>query len=258
VSTTFQFWKEWVKYCRDKCARNNIYMSTTGLGPIISHTYRVFTPKLFSHEEHSDLCTSLSIPSVPILHFVRSPSAMVVSGHFYHKQCLESWLNNHFSSSAPNRLRFGNASVFREMLDIMGENPVSWDQKQKSWCGLLNERSDIQGVRAEALRTIMAVDGVKTMLQDRVRMRERIREIKGRHFEICNSAPSSKKESWTVTWGAIKEELNIKRPLVPNINLEKSHTSHVPDAQRETMTDLASVELHRRLNTNLLKEYPNC
>ena len=111
-----------------------------------------------------ELCASLMRPTIPVIHFVRSPEAMVVSGHFYHQSCPEGWTEKHFDASDPITERFGNAFGFAQLLAVLSESTESWNLGQMTWCRLLKMKSDEQGVRAEALWNILALDGVRTML----------------------------------------------------------------------------------------------
>uniref|UniRef100_A0A6V2WV14 Uncharacterized protein n=1 Tax=Emiliania huxleyi TaxID=2903 RepID=A0A6V2WV14_EMIHU len=120
-----------------------------------------------------DAKKNLVLPLVPEKELVKGEQVRVynallgaVPRHpgMIHQSCPEGWTEKHFDASDPITERFGNAFGFAQLLAVLGESTESWNLGQMTWCRLLKMKSDDQGVRAEALWNILALDGVRTML----------------------------------------------------------------------------------------------
>ena len=254
AATTIAFWKAWNK-CKVECASQGVFLAPGGLQPLTSRgTWRNY--KWYTDSLRAELCASLMRPTIPVIHFVRSPEAMVVSGHFYHQSCPEGWTENHFDASDPITKRFGNASGFAQLLAVMGESTESWNLGQMTWCRVLKMKSDEQGVRAEALRNILALDGVRTMLEDRRRLRQRTLDLGSQYHEVCNEALSSRNTSAPAAWARLGSALSLS--VRPQKGLEQSHASRASDNDRARLARIAAVSLRGLLSAELLAEYPPC
>jgi hypothetical protein len=106
------------------------------------------------------------------VHFIRHPISMVVSGYSYHRRCPEHWTQDRgLLSSAPKSeatLFLGyerDRRVIEHMLVIGGAAPGL------SYCEMLHDCNESLGVAAEASRAMVAGDGLRRLLIDRLRLR---------------------------------------------------------------------------------------
>ena len=124
------------------------------------------------------------------VHFVRDPASMVVSGYLYHRACNEpSWTRMHFSTADPPDwvdLRFGSMTSFAKVLESVGHSMHSWAASNATYCEVLQSAPVAQGLRAEAIRSLNAADGVGTMLRDRLVLSR----YEGTLLEVCPPDPN--------------------------------------------------------------------
>ena len=128
-----------------------------------------------------------------------------------------------------------------------------------TWCGLLPNKTHEQAVFAEALRSTGALDGVRTMLEDRRRLQQRSLELGSRHIEVCLDDLSSSSSSAATAWSRLGRSLNLE--LKPNSVLEQAHSSRAGqdvDQLRARLGVLADGHLRNLLRADLLAEYPKC
>lgn len=146
------FWSAWLR-CRARCAASltkpttRFYANGLPIGALASLQHRA--------------------KSLTVLHFVRSPVDMIVSGYLYHRSCAEPrWTNSSrmtgmWSGVAGSVQWFGDAVTARQV-----RKQLHGDGQQWSYCTLLQHASPAQGLTAEATRSFGASDGVAKMVAD--------------------------------------------------------------------------------------------
>lgn len=143
--------------CQDTCAASGIYVDATGDFGLN-----------WANPRRRDRVTFRTLPAVPsrwygmsnktLIHFVRHPVDMVLSGYFYHKRCSE----HHWTSS----WHFERWWQYFPPKDQMSE---FYEQSQKlkvegGFCGYLKKVPEKRGIEAEVARTLGCVDGVRNMV----------------------------------------------------------------------------------------------
>lgn len=110
------------------------------------------------------LDTDILVPGSIVVHFVRNPIDMIVSGYLYHRGCQErSWtetwrIPKHKASRYPTNLHPNNLT--QPFIDaLQGEY-------NGSYCRFLQAAPPDVGIQAEAIRTMHADDGVGRMMNN--------------------------------------------------------------------------------------------
>jgi len=192
------------------------------------------------------------------IHFVRDPPSMVVSGYLYHVACNEpSWTDAHFSFDDPPAwmsLRFGSKESFARVLASLGETPSAWDASKATYCSLLRMKSVREGLRAEALRSTLAADGLGMMLVDR----RNLREHPGRLLEVCLEDATPGNPAYDTTWEAIGLVAGLKTLLhSPNWYTEHSTAiAGIRGSSRPFMFHYSQELLKEILPAELAAEQP--
>ena len=102
---------------------------------------------------------------------------------------------------------------------------------------------------------ILALDGVRTMLEDRRRLRQRTLDLGSQYHEVCNVALSSRNTSAPGAWARLGRAQFVGPPQK---ELEQSHASRASDNDRARLARMAAVSLRGLLSAELLAEYPQC
>ena len=103
---------------------------------------------------------------------------MVVSGYLYHRRCPEPWTKEVVqiqvgSKPTPAASLFLSGTKDRaRLLSIFSSGNPAIDVHNSSYCELLQAVHSSVGLRAEAMRSFVAVDGVRRMIIDRVRLQQ--------------------------------------------------------------------------------------
>ena len=109
------------------------------------------------------------------LHLIRHPAAMLVSGYLYHRRCPEPWTRERvdFGVAKPSpasNLFLGSPRERAKLLAVFAAGAPANEPQNASYCQLLQAVNASMGLRAEALRSMTAADGVRRMLVDRSRL----------------------------------------------------------------------------------------
>jgi len=168
-----------------------------------------------------------------VVHFIRHPVDMVISGYSYHLDCSESWTElplttdktavayaDRSSWKSTLAYRFGDHTNIKRIRDLLGAKPGD----AFSYCDLLKENrtGTAAGIEAETLRTLGAVDGVRRMLTD-FALLHRPRYYRPHHFvEVCNQDLSPLSEHFEATWYSLVELLKIDAELSEILQREES------------------------------------
>lgn len=140
-----------------------------------------------------------------VVHFIRHPVDMVLSGYLYHARCPEDW------TWAPgpfqHALRFPPRSrhPFRDSLDV---------SSNASFCQLLQRAGPVRGLRAEAARTLGAQDGVGNMARVSsflsTRMPTRVVAMCMAKYDPSTVSRADQRSYW----GALEQRLGLPRGTV--------------------------------------------
>ena len=241
-----EFWSYWdgeghSPACKKMCGLAGVHINTDGFGPN------------FPFELLAD---------ATVLHFVREPADMVVSGYLYHLDAKEpQWTDTHyplvgrrdpavlanasFASDPPTWMDdwFGSAASFTQVLEALGETPASWNAKRATYSELLRAASSAKGLLAEAIRTTAAPRGVRKMLEDRESLART--GVTGTLLEICLDQISHDDPDYTRAWDEIARAARIGNLLL-SPRWESTHATG--DARgRGGLTAVARGMLHRLL-----------
>lgn len=99
-----------------------------------------------------------------LIHMIRHPLDMLISGYLYHKNCSEAWT----SRSSMNTRRFPT------------DFPSEW---YHSYCATLKKMNTTEGLKAELKRSLFSDDGIGKMLKDVRYLQEAIGG--GRLLQVC-------------------------------------------------------------------------
>lgn len=125
-----------------------------------------------------------------VVHFVRHPTDMLLSGYRYHRLCHESgWTNvsGWVEDGAPAWPgAFPELPWRRRMARALEASP-GWDTSL-SYCQALQQAGMRAGLHAEALRTLLSEDGLGKMLEDEAFMRHAA--FRGQRVSVCMSSPA--------------------------------------------------------------------
>ena len=204
-----------------------------------------------------------------VIHFVRDPAEMVVSGYAYHRTCSEPyWTNKHFHAYGPEPLRYGYAKHFEQVLAALGETPSSWAASNMTYCQLLLQKPVHQGLKAETIRTANAYDGVGAMLRDR----QTLRGFGGDQLEVCMDKIEPSDPSYNHSWATIAQVAGV-RSLRISTGWEANHSTKGDRTQsaaqnsldawiddelpsRNEMARMARAFLSEALAPDLLADFP--
>ena len=185
--------------------------------------------------------------SPSVVHFIRDPASMVVSGYKYHMKCSEDWTYAPLSlwPTFPQweSTMAGSANTLATIKQILGAHAHATNA---SYCELLQAASAEQGVAAETVRALEAADGVGAMLDDVERLREL--NATGRLsllFNMCMSdyePPNT--EHANATWRELVQALQMDRPVA--VHYDVSHTSSTNSSDATDLEAIAKGELLRR------------
>ena len=171
------FWTTWHD-CEKKCSEREVVYLRNGAGNVELR------------------------PDDRIVHFVRSPRDMIVSGYNYHRDCSEPWLR-HWTAERTATLRWPPLAAhiyFKAYAD---------GQFRDDYCEFLQEAPREFGVFAEAVRTISASDGIGAMLTQFKRQRGKP------HPEILTvclndvNVMSETEATISTTWHRVADHVNI-------------------------------------------------
>jgi hypothetical protein len=109
--------------------------------------------------------------SSTVVHYIRNPIDMLVSGYLYHRACREPWTQRKLRkvrspgpdpqldlmNVGPRGSHYGFEGAKRYLTQRLGNNATSF-------CAGLQQVTGPQGIAAEALRTFHASDGIGQML----------------------------------------------------------------------------------------------
>jgi len=199
------------------------------------------------------------------IHFVRDPATMVVSGYLYTLGCPEQWMRQPFQAVNADEHRFGNRASFEAVLVALGITPNRWNHDNMTWCEAVAAATPEQGIHAEALRTTSADDGVRAMLEDRLRLQGRTAEVGADAIELCCDALSS--ADGAAEWARLSEFVNAT--VAPSEALIESHAvsnySAIdgsfpgvtdPALMHEDLIGLADTHLRSLLTEELQAAFP--
>lgn len=160
-----------------------------------------------------------------VVHFVRSPADMVLSGYLYHYTCAEKdWTNVTMLSNkllSLNRNRFGSYGSERNRVGALLN--VSWGSTT-TYCQAL-QRADVwSGLLAEAYRSLVASDGIAAMLKAHQHLTGR---TTGRLLNVCMSdyyRPRTARAN--ATWAALSQFLGLQGPEVAELGSARHQSRH--------------------------------
>ena len=182
-----------------------------------------------------------------VVHFVRDPADMVVSGYLYHLDGQErEWTNAHFKvPSVKTKKRFGSFERFSDMLAALGETPSGWNAANTTYQRLLqkNVAHPDRSLLAEAIRTTSAEDGVLHMLQDRRRLQQ---QFNGSVMEVCLGSLAQGTTSHNDSWARIAAFAALDQLLL-SPSWEEEHRTNAAASERDTLVALARDALLRVL-----------
>ena len=162
----------YISQCFEKCINNdNLHLLFNGFPNQIDKI----------HKNHT------------IIHFIRHPVDMILSGYNYHRKCREpSWTNVTKWSS----IHIKNAKKLKNILNA----------QNTTFCNALNKNNLDVGIEAETIRTISADDGLTAMLRIHSKYYAKPNYYSLCMFDYINSPVS--------TWGnlsvRIQKNINIK------------------------------------------------
>ena len=135
--------------------------------------------------------TKLTYEHYTVVHFIRSPIDMIVSGYHYHQRCAESgWTNRSGWIGQPPAWEAAYPAL-KALRQQMGqrlrqtENGSLADEAvvERSYCLALQRAAPAAALEAEAIRTLAAADGVGKMLEDAQYLRGG--RFAGRRLDVC-------------------------------------------------------------------------
>ena len=145
ISEFLQWFAIFKKHCEGRCAIARVVSAVDGM------------PRAMENDLGNTDANHLAAMSArfgrantTVVHFVRHPVDLVVSGYLYHRGCSEAWTKH------------------SDM--ITGRVPVALHKRisavAPSYCAYLQRVNASEGVEAEALRTLGAKDGLTRMLRN--------------------------------------------------------------------------------------------
>ena len=135
--------------CRQRCAARGIYFASQGLRPGVAGAELLDRRGAASGHGGGT-----------IVHMLRHPIDMIVSGYLYHRRCEESWTR--LGVHTWDDRWFGPPSAHEALLRLFGVPRVM--PQGLSYCEMLRRSNASVGVSVEAMRTFSASFGARQML----------------------------------------------------------------------------------------------
>ena len=171
-----------------------------------------------------------------VVHFVRSPVAMAVSGYLYHKTCREGWTV---------------ADTTQDMVPLRFAAP-DMDARRLPYCKHLQRSSVEHGMEVEVNRSLRAADGIGQMLHDVATLHEMTQVISLDVLTVC----IERLQESLATIDAFVQDHDVYgrafRPLT-----FAQHMSAVKGEERTALTALAAKLLGRQLVESVPRETLN-
>jgi len=177
-------------------------------------------------------------PPTAVVHVVRAPIDMVVSGYFFHRSCAEPFWTQRVPPPADK--------VPRGLAANMSLAMAARNMSGGGYCAWLRALPLEDGIRAEMQRTLGAADGVRKMLNDVAVLRL---EAKWRHLpvlQVCLDAASE-----PVSMAALQR---FVAPWIPSnrtvsiVDLSRLHT-------RSSLTGRCEKDAAARVANILVQSY---
>lgn len=192
------------------------------------------------------------LTTATVVHFIRKPVDMVVSGYLYHRRCSEP-LFTHLPmplwALRPDAMLWMGGNATREAI-LRELDPLQLRHANASYCELLQQATPEQGIAAETLRTLSASDGVGSMLHDAsvlhsLNSSQRLSQL----LSICDSdIVQTYSEQANATWRQLAIDLGMIGPI--HVHFDPSHSTRddgfPQNVSVEELTAMAARELEQR------------
>ena len=92
------------------------------------------------------------------------------------------------------------------------------------------------------------------MLEDRMRLQQRQKELANRHMEVCVDSLATASKGSSLAWASLSDFLNAT--VQNNDKLEKRHSTSAADEDAKDIIVMAAQYLQELLSSELLAEHP--